>query len=213
MAYIYIITNIINNKQYVGKTSKDIQRRFNEHISKSKDENNIQPLYRAIRKYGIENFSLELLEECSLEESSEKEKGWIESKKTFHLGYNATRGGDSRNLYDYKQIANYYQKTQNQRETAKFFNCDYSVVRSACEEFSLSILSPQESSKLITKKSVEMLTLQNIPLQQFDCMMDAAKWVKENNLSIGKETSIVGHIAKVCKEKRKTAYQHKWRYV
>ena len=73
MAYIYIITNIINNKQYVGKTSKDIQRRFNEHISKSKDENNIQPLYRAIRKYGIENFSLELLEECSLEESSEKE--------------------------------------------------------------------------------------------------------------------------------------------
>lgn len=56
MPYIYLITNDINNHQYIGKTEySDIQKRFKEHYKESKKSRTEQrPLYRAIRKYGIE---------------------------------------------------------------------------------------------------------------------------------------------------------------
>ena len=74
MAYIYVITNKINGKQYVGKTNGIIEKRFQEHISDSKRKRcEKRPLYNAMNKYGIENFEIKILEECSAEESSEKE--------------------------------------------------------------------------------------------------------------------------------------------
>ncbi len=66
MAYVYVITNNINNKQYVGKTNFSLQKRFQEHIRDSKQQNKEhRPLYNAFNKYGIENFSIDVLEECS----------------------------------------------------------------------------------------------------------------------------------------------------
>ena len=66
MSYIYVITNNINNKQYVGKTNLSIQKRFQEHINDSKQQiKEHRPLYNAFNKYGINNFSIRILEECS----------------------------------------------------------------------------------------------------------------------------------------------------
>lgn len=74
MACIYVITNKINNKKYVGKTNFSIEKRFKEHCSDSKRrEFEKRPLYNAMNKYGIENFEISLLEECSAEESAAKE--------------------------------------------------------------------------------------------------------------------------------------------
>ena len=67
---IYCITNIVNGKQYVG-LSKDCLKRWSDHYSKaytSKKEDDLRkPLYLAMRKYGRENFSFTILEECELE--------------------------------------------------------------------------------------------------------------------------------------------------
>lgn len=66
MSYIYVITNNINDKQYVGKTNLSIEKRFKEHIRDSKGSmKKHRPLYYAFNKYGIENFSIDILEECS----------------------------------------------------------------------------------------------------------------------------------------------------
>ena len=57
MAYIYKITNRINQKVYIGQTSFSVEKRWKEHvqdINKHLD----RPLYRALSKYGIENFSV-----------------------------------------------------------------------------------------------------------------------------------------------------------
>ena len=74
MSYIYVITNDINNKQYVGQTSISLQERFKQHVS-DKDRRSFEkrPLYNAMNKYGINHFHIKLLEECPSEEVDKKE--------------------------------------------------------------------------------------------------------------------------------------------
>ena len=61
MAYIYKIINKKNNKIYIGKTEFSIEKRWKEHLRDSK-KNLDRPLYRAMNKYGIENFDIEQVE-------------------------------------------------------------------------------------------------------------------------------------------------------
>ena len=60
MPYIYKITNVLNGKMYIGKTSSTIEERWKEHrhdaTRKSKE---YRPLYSAIQKYGADNFIIE----------------------------------------------------------------------------------------------------------------------------------------------------------
>ena len=67
MPYIYKITNLINGKIYVGKTSNTIEERWHEHIHDStKEKCEKRPLYDAFNKYGISNFQIEQIEEIEL---------------------------------------------------------------------------------------------------------------------------------------------------
>ena len=77
MIGIYKIQNLINGKIYIGQ-SVHIQARFNQHKNEAKN-GNTRPLYNAIRKYGIENFSFEIIEECSKEMLNEREIYWIKN--------------------------------------------------------------------------------------------------------------------------------------
>jgi group I intron endonuclease len=57
---IYSITNILNNKMYIGQ-SIHCYKRFNQHSNSLKK---CGAIYLAIKKYGIENFEFDILEEC-----------------------------------------------------------------------------------------------------------------------------------------------------
>lgn len=94
---IYKITNLINGKSYIGQ-SVDIYRRWKQEKDESKNINSHgydYPLMRAFRKYGIDNFEFEILEECNIESLNEKEIYWINFYNTFFDGYNQTLGGDT----------------------------------------------------------------------------------------------------------------------
>lgn len=94
---IYKITNVINGKSYIGQ-SKNIERRWSTHKRAVQLKDPVRynyPLYQAIRKYGLENFAFEILEQCSVVELNEKECFWISYYNTFFKGYNATLGGGS----------------------------------------------------------------------------------------------------------------------
>ena len=54
MTNIYLITNLINNKKYVGKTVQALQQRFNMHCVEGSNKNCF--LHNAIKKYGTDNF-------------------------------------------------------------------------------------------------------------------------------------------------------------
>lgn len=96
MIGIYKITNLINKKIYIGQ-SIDINRRFKEHIRISKLNKDNMPIHKAIYKYGIENFILEIIEECNIELLDEKEIYYINffNSRDKHIGYNISFGGNT----------------------------------------------------------------------------------------------------------------------
>lgn len=90
MIGIYKITNKLNGKSYIGQ-SIDIKRRWREHKNNIGSDKN--PLYLDFKKYGIENFSFEVLEECNVKELDSKEINYIQKFDTYNTGYNLTKGG------------------------------------------------------------------------------------------------------------------------
>lgn len=96
MQGIYKITNQISGHAYIGQ-SVDIEERFRQHIKRaydSKKEYN-KVLYAAIRLYGTNNFTFEILEEIvNIEELNDREIYWIAYYNTYNDGYNETPGGE-----------------------------------------------------------------------------------------------------------------------
>ncbi len=93
---IYKATNIVNKKCYIGQTIKSLQERMSNHRSASKHYRGNQYIHRAIRKYGWNNFTWEVIDDtCYLQtELDEMEHHYI---KQFHShasedGYNLTWG-------------------------------------------------------------------------------------------------------------------------
>ena len=137
---IYKITNLINGHCYIGQ-SRNIKQRWKDHRSRAFNISSEQyeyPLYRAFRKYGLENFSFEILEKCSLEELNEKESLWIRKIKP---AYNQTIGGDHFEIsyskltfQEVNQIKEYLFNAQqsnkiiNLKNLAQEYNVSYSTI-------------------------------------------------------------------------------------
>lgn len=119
---IYKIQNLINNKIYIGQ-SKNINQRFKRHLKTAEDINDHSynnPLYQAIRKYGKENFSFSIIQECSIEELNERQKYWISYYNSFFEGYNLTFGGDGAgNKLNKEKIINIISDLENTSLTQK----------------------------------------------------------------------------------------------
>lgn len=104
--YIYMIQNMINQKQYIGLTTRTVEERFHEHIKAD------SYIGRAIRKHGINNFSLSIIDTAeNYYELCQKEIDWIKRFDTYESGYNQTIGGDGvvqisyvENIYNEKQL-------------------------------------------------------------------------------------------------------------
>lgn len=88
---IYCIKNLKNGKMYIGQ-STDIKNRISSHKRNIFKKN--YPIYLDIRKFGIENFVFEIIEECKKENLDALEKKYIKEFKTYlEYGYNKTTGG------------------------------------------------------------------------------------------------------------------------
>lgn len=205
MSYIYKITNIKNNKIYIGKTNNTIEKRFKEHIRDSKkgtEEN--RPLYKAINKYGVENFKIEKVEECSPDIVSEREKYWIEYYGSFKYGYNATLGGDGRPYLDYDLIFKTYQETKSVLKTAKIVQCSEDSVVSIIKNKGISNQEIQENKRISLSKDVAMIDkTTNKIIKVFNGTHEAGRYLGKSHQ----------HIQQVCQGKRKSAYGYLWKYI
>ena len=96
MCIVYKITNVINNKAYVGQSQQTLEERWSKHKSDAYRIGFNTHFYKAIRKYGIECWKQEILEEIEdISNLNEAEMKWIEYYDTFNNGYNCTNGGEN----------------------------------------------------------------------------------------------------------------------
>lgn len=95
---VYLVTNIVNGKYYVGWCSTSIEARMKSHITDARNELKTRTIFhRAIMKYGIDKFLKEVLGFVeSAEEAKFLERLWILFLKSYdhRVGYNMTYGGD-----------------------------------------------------------------------------------------------------------------------
>lgn len=208
MAYIYQIINDLNGKVYVGKTEFSIEKRFKEHCKDAFREcNEKRPLYAAMRKYGIENFHIELIEETNNPE--EREVYWIEQKRSFKNGYNATMGGDGKKYIDYDLVIATYNELQNIVKTAEKLSINTSSVSSILHNNNTIVRSSNEINQKNLGKVVNQYSLQNEFIQSFPSAKAAADALGKTTATSKGATS---HISDVCRGKRKTAYGYIWKF-
>jgi len=125
VAYIYSITNNINQKQYVGLTRQsNPYNRWKKHLEDSR-YNSQHPIHRAIRKYGSDNFKFRIIEECDESKLEEREIYYIKEFNTFYEGYNATLGGKIQYDGDAKPVTQYNKKGERIK--------DFASIRDAAE--------------------------------------------------------------------------------
>ena len=208
MAYIYQITNDINGKIYIGKTERTVEERFKEHCKDAfRRDFEKRPLYAAMRKYGVEHFHIEILEETDIPE--EREVYWIETKRSFKHGYNATLGGDGKHYIDYDLVIATYTELQSQKEVACRMGIDTSTVHKILKSHQIETVGPAEAMAKAVGKIVNQYDLQNNYIQSFVSAKAAAESLGKITLTSKGASS---HISDVCRGKRKTAYGYIWRF-
>ena len=199
--YIYKITNKINGKIYIGQTQQHYTTRFIQHLSHARTGESNHKLARAIRKYGEENFFIEVIEEIPISDLDEREIYWIAHYDSTNdkNGYNILAGGQltkKRVLPDnYQEILDYYYQCHNQHQTEEHFNIsDYKL-----RQILLLTNSPTDKTNYgkHVRTRVRLVELD----QEFDSQRDCARFFIENELCQTKKLECaVTRINKALKE-------------
>lgn len=120
---IYKMTNNINGKIYIGLSVNIDTRMYNHYWSAFNPNASEYNSYlsRAIRKYSKENFSHEIIEECSISDLPSRERHWIEyyNSTDRNIGYNVSSGGDGNSSWgeeETNKIITYYQEGKSAEE-------------------------------------------------------------------------------------------------
>ena len=213
---IYKITNLINDKKYIGQ-SNDIERRFKEHHSdpfqKSKPSYNCI-FYQAIRKYGIKNFSFEILELCKIEELDNKEKYWIKYYNTYIgwencQGYNMTIGGSGARKFDPQEIIKLWNQGNTIEEIINILDSSYTTITNYLHQEGLAYVKIDERKTLLSPcHSVLQYSLEGIFLNCYNSVSDAVREIKPYY-----PHAATANICKACKYKITTAYNFIWKYI
>ena len=206
---IYCITNLVNNKKYIGKTLDSIEKRYKQHWKDSvKTTNEKRPLYSAFKKYGKENFKIELVEKCDYKVLSEHEIYWIKYYDTYNKGYNATLGGDGKILYNYEEIVEKFKEGLLVKELTEYFECDKDTIKKALE---MNNINPNSNALEKVSHKVQQLDKSNNLIRTFSSYKEAARWLIDNNITSAKESSVSTNISRVVRGLRKTCCGFKWK--
>lgn len=207
MGIIYKIVNDINDKVYIGQTIMSMNRRWNGH--KKSALSSSAPLYRAMRKYGIEHFHPEIIEECPTDILDEREIYWIKKYNSYgNTGYNATRGGKSYHIHDPDEIKRLWDEGYNLTTIAKTVNACFETVKKILEGYQPYIESKDirryESSqdKTYEERPVEQYTWEGVFVARYDSMVKAARMVGVDK----------GTIWCACQGKYRHAAGYQWKY-
>ncbi len=204
MAYIYKITNLINQHSYIGKTEAiNPLDRWKEHLREAtKKRSAHRAIYRAIRKYGKENFSFEVIEETS--EPEIREQYYIQYFDTFHNGYNETLGGDGATYLQLpeQEICQYY-LTHGLKETAQYFGHDKDTIDRVLYKNNIQRRTHSDQMRLST----------SYPVAQIDPKTNEIVHIFSSVAEAELATGNTKHISDVVNGKRKTCKGFIWKKI
>jgi group I intron endonuclease len=150
---IYILTNLINNKIYVGQTVRSLEKRINQHLKRS----DCIAISSAIKKYGIESFKIEQIDSAeTIEELNKKENEWILKLNTVYPnGYNLNTGGLNKRWSEFSKIKmsnSHKGKKLSQEHKINISNSVKSVFRKNPEKLILPIIALKNWNKAQIEK-------------------------------------------------------------
>ena len=139
MSYIYKITNLINNKIYIGQTVNKIEYRLQEHFHAAITYKDKSVLHSAMRKYGKEAFIIEVIEECENNKLSDREKYWIAfyDSTNRNIGYNITIGGEGTRTVNREKVMDLWEQGFNQIQIANQLNICRQSVKVALDAYGI----------------------------------------------------------------------------
>lgn len=213
---IYKIENLINHKIYIGQ-SIEIERRWQKHLNATDDF----LIHKALRKYGKENFSFTILEECKTEELDIKENYWINYYNCIiPNGYNMINGGANgaglakgKSVLQYSLDGIFIQEYPSANQASTVTGVCHSDICSCCRgeivragkfqwkyKDSKKIIKPIKARLDFAVLQIDLQT--NEIINEFISLAEASKMT-----NIAKAT-----ICNVCNGKGKTAGGFKWKY-
>lgn len=233
--YIYKIYNTINNKIYIGQTRINIDVRWKQHLSTAKggkDNNTI--LYRAMNKYGYDNFNIKLIREYSFYSKDELIETLNKEEIRYISKYNSVKPNGYNMQYGGKSPTESLKRPVDKYSLDGVFLKSYESILEACADSDKKInrvhISECCSGKLLTSSgyvwrfkgdkfdkynkkdkrftSVDQYSKDGKFIKHYHSLADAIYEVFETT----NHKKYSSHIAACCKGDRKTAYGFVWRY-
>ena len=204
---LYVITNSVNDKVYVGKTYKSIEERFKEHIKESKRERSKnRDIYKAMNTLGVYKFHINLLGQFDEGLLEEKECEYIKLYDSYRNGYNNTLGGDGKRYVEFtdEEAIETYNRCKSVRKACKELNCDKDT---------LSIILRKNGVDTSRYGNLNNTPIKNSLGETFNSINSASEYLIKTNRVNGKLTNISKSILRVLNKKRKTYLKLKWEYV
>lgn len=219
---VYKITNKVNGKIYIGITNQGVATRWYKHTSDSRG-NSTFPLHNAIRKYGTDNFQIDVIEVVDdVEVLKERECYWIKEFNSYDRskGYNLTLGGDgtfgrfhsqeTKNKIRQKALGRVRstQSKENQSKSIKEHNIfNHNEMSERAKKGNTIRWSNPES-----RKNASLSNVNNKIILQFDKEMN---FITEHR-SASEAARLINkthqNICNCAKGKLKTAYGFIWKY-
>lgn len=216
MTYIYKITNNKNGKVYIGQTRKTLEERFKTHIQDmTRERCKHRPLYAAMIKHGVSNFSIKAIEDCDDCRSDEREKFWIDYYDSCNTGYNIALGGAGKPLYKHTEIYNLLLAGYSVNDIVLKYSCSVDIIRAIARRYNIEITSRGRGFQnfLSMSKPVLCINKEDNSDLVFKSVADAARYIKSNINCASALSGMRSHIADCCNGKRSSAYGYTFQYI
>ena len=213
MGMVYVITNELNNKKYIGKTQKNIEERWKEHIHESRriSSQGIK-LYDALREHGIENFRIRVLEEVEDSLLDNKVEEYIRKYNTTENGYNIEGKGSLKLAIEDAELINLYEKSgRNLSKLEKELNCCRKTLSMRLN--ALGIKTNNFDKRFASTDILVCKSLKGEEQARFNTCKEAANWVIENKYTDGTDARNMGCRIKAKAEIKGKLYGFMWEIV
>lgn len=212
---IYKATNLLNDKIYIGQTSRKLKERISGHKHSAFTENSSLKFHKAIRKYGLDSFKWEIIDNAETQdEIHKKEIYWISYYDSFNNGYNMTIGGEGTkgcseginnprcqsvvkldlegNLIDKYPYISSALESINQHDISHIVKCCKGKINMAYgyrwmyEDDYMKLLNNEIKLKKLKQTKVIQTDLEGNFLNEYSSLKEGADTIDGNRIGIGK---------------------------